>query len=60
MNNEPEDSTGVIIPDRGMNRNECRAMCTFPQIPLREMFFFRMIYGTTTGPGAASRVRPGS
>ena len=50
MNNEPEDPTGVIILDRGMNKDECRAMCTSPQIPLREKLFFRMIYETTTRP----------
>jgi hypothetical protein len=57
MNNEPEDPTGVIILDRGMNKNECRAMCTSPQIPLREKLFFRMIYETTTqgGPGVQDR-----
>jgi hypothetical protein len=50
MNNEPEDTTSVIILDRGMNKDECRAMCTSPQIPLREKLFFRMIYETTTRP----------
>lgn|GEM_PF-4236221 len=30
MNNEPEDPTGVIILDRGMNKEECKAMCTSP------------------------------
>ena len=48
MNNEPEDPTGVIILDSGMNKDECRAMCTSPQIPLLEKLFFRMIYETTT------------
>ena len=33
-----------------MNKDECRAMCTSPQIPLREKLFFRMIYETTTRP----------
>jgi len=50
MNNEPEDPTGVIILDRVMNKDECKAMCTSPQIPLREKLFFRMIYETTTRP----------
>ena len=31
-----------------MNKDECRAMCTSPQIPLREKLFFRMIYETIT------------
>jgi hypothetical protein len=57
MNNEPEEPTGVIIPDRGMNRDECRTTCTSPQIPLREKLFFRMIYEITTqgGPGSQDR-----
>jgi hypothetical protein len=29
-----------------MNRDECKTMCTSPQIPLREKLFFRMIYET--------------
>jgi len=33
-----------------MNKDECKAMCTSPQIPLREKLFFRMIYETTTRP----------
>ena len=33
-----------------MNKDECCAMCTSPQIPLREKFFFRMSYETTTRP----------
>jgi hypothetical protein len=36
--------------DRGMNRDECKSMCTSTQIPLREKLFFRMIYETTTRP----------
>jgi hypothetical protein len=50
MNNEPEDTTQIIILDRGMNRDECKAMCTSPLIPLREKLLFRMIYETTTRP----------
>ena len=33
-----------------MNCDECRAICTSPQVPLREKLFFRMIYETTTRP----------
>ena len=44
----PEDTTGVIILDRGMNRDECRAMCISPRIPLREKLYFRMIYEIAT------------
>ncbi len=33
-----------------MNKDECRAMCTSPLIPLREKLFFRMMYETTTRP----------
>lgn len=40
----------AIILDRGMNKEECRAICTSPQIPLRERLFFRMIYETTSRP----------
>jgi hypothetical protein len=40
----------VVIIDRGMNKDEYRAVCTSPLIPLREKLFFRMIYETTTRP----------
>lgn len=36
--------------DRGMNLDECRAICTSPQIPLREKLFFRIIYETQLRP----------
>ena len=36
--------------DRGMNVEECRAICTSPQIPLREKLFFRIIYETQLRP----------
>jgi hypothetical protein len=45
-----QEKQEIILLDRGMNKNECRAMCTSPQIPLREKLFFRMIYETTTRP----------
>jgi hypothetical protein len=57
MNNEPEDLTGVIILDCGLNRDECKAMCTSTQIPLREKLFFRMVYETTTRPREVLEVR---
>jgi 4-hydroxyphenylpyruvate dioxygenase-like putative hemolysin len=46
-----------ILLDRGMNRDEYHAMFTSPQIPLREKFFFRMIYKTTTRPGEGLEAR---
>ncbi|MCX9074761.1 MAG: tyrosine-type recombinase/integrase [Candidatus Methanoperedens sp.] len=33
-----------------MNVEECRAICTSPQIPLREKLFFRIIYETQLRP----------
>ena len=45
-----EEKQELVLLDRGMNKDECRAMCTSPQIPLREKLFFRMIYETTTRP----------
>ncbi len=45
-----QEKSIVVILDRGMNKDECRAVCTSPQIPLREKLFFRMIYETTTRP----------
>lgn len=47
---DAQEKSIVIILDRGMNRDECRAACTSPQILLREKLFFRMIYETTTRP----------
>jgi len=32
--------------DRGMNLDECGAICTSPEIPVREKLFFRIIYET--------------
>jgi hypothetical protein len=55
MNNKPEDPTGVIILERGMNRDECKALCTSFQIPLREKLFFKMICETTTRPREQDR-----
>lgn len=45
-----EKGSPTIILDRGMSKDECKAMCTSPMIPLREKLFFRMIYETTTRP----------
>jgi len=39
-----------------MNKDECRAMCTSPQIPLREKLFFRMIYETRPGEVLEARI----
>jgi hypothetical protein len=52
MNSEIDggEKASVTILDRGMNREECKAACMSPQIPLREKLFFRMIYETTTKP----------
>lgn len=44
------NASSMIILDRGMHKEECRAICTHPQIPLREKLFFRMVYETTTRP----------
>jgi hypothetical protein len=46
---EKKFSSAVIL-DRGMNRDECKAICTSPQILLKEKLFFRMVYETTTRP----------
>ncbi len=40
----------TVLLDRGMNKNECKAICTSPMIPLREKLFFRIVYETTTRP----------
>jgi len=47
---DEDKGSPTIILDRGMNRDECKAVCTSPLIPLREKLFFRMIYETTTRP----------
>ncbi len=31
---DAQDKSSAIILDRGMNKEECRAVCTSPQIPL--------------------------
>jgi hypothetical protein len=52
MNNEihgGEKASDTIL-DRGMNRDECKAACTSPQLLQREKLFFRMISETTTRP----------
>ncbi len=33
-----------------MNLDECKAICTSPQIPVREKLFFRIIYETQLRP----------
>ena len=38
------------ILDRGMNLDECRAICTSSEIPVREKLFFRIIYETQLRP----------
>jgi hypothetical protein len=48
--NDQQEKSSTILLDRGMNKEECRAMCTSPIIPLREKLFSRMIYETTTRP----------
>ncbi len=50
-------STNQVLIDRGMNLGECRAICTSPQIPLREKLFFRIIYETTFRPFEAQHLR---
>lgn len=54
----PEEiHSSKLILDRGMNRDECKAICTSPMIPLREKLFFRMVYETTTRPGEVLEAR---
>jgi len=50
-------STNQVLIDRGINLAECRAICTSPQIPLREKLFFRIIYETTFRPFEAQHLR---
>ncbi len=50
-------STNHVLIDRGMNLVECRAICTSPQIPLREKLFFRIIYETTFRPFETQHLR---
>ncbi len=42
--------TDQPLLDRGMNIDECRAICTSPEIPIREKLFFRIIYETQLRP----------
>ncbi len=42
--------TDQPLLDRGMNLEECRAICTSPLIPLREKLFFRITYETQLRP----------
>ncbi len=42
--------TDQPLLDRGMNLEECRAICTSPEIPVREKLFFRVIYETQLRP----------
>ena len=42
--------TTQTILNRGMNLEECRAICTSPEIPIREKAFFRIIYETQLRP----------
>ncbi len=42
--------TDKPLLDRGMNLEECRAICTSPQIPAREKLFFMTIYETQLQP----------
>lgn len=46
-----------LILDRGLNKDECKAMCTSPLIPLREKLFFRTIYETSSRPIEALETR---
>jgi hypothetical protein len=45
MNSEIDggEKTNVVILDRGMNRDECKASCTSPKVSLREKLFFRIL-----------------
>ncbi len=42
--------TTDVLLNRGMNLDECRAICTSPEIPIREKAFFRIIYETQLRP----------
>jgi site-specific recombinase XerD len=42
--------TDQQLLDRGMNLEECRAICSSPEIPVRERLFFRTIYETQLRP----------
>ncbi len=42
--------TDQPLLDRGMNLDECKAICTSPEIPAREKLFFRIIYETQLRP----------
>ncbi len=42
--------TDQPLLDRGLNLEECRAICTSPEIPVREKLFFRVIYETQLRP----------
>lgn len=42
--------TDQPLLDRGMNLDECKAICTSPEIPIREKLFFRTIYETQLRP----------
>ncbi len=42
--------TDQPLLDRGMNLDECKAICTSPEIPVREKLFFRIIYETQLRP----------
>ena len=50
QNSNKQEKSSTVILDRGMNKEECRAVCTSPIIQLREKLFFRMIYETNTRP----------
>ena len=38
------------ILHRGLNKEECKIICTSPTIPMREKAFFRLIYETQLRP----------
>ncbi|MCJ7618025.1 MAG: hypothetical protein MUO43_15960 [Desulfobacterales bacterium] len=42
--------TDQPLLDRGMNLEECRAICPPSEIPVREKLFFRTIYETQLRP----------
>lgn len=42
--------TTDVLLNRGMNLDECKAICTSPEIPIREKAFFRIIYETQLRP----------
>ena len=42
--------TTEVLLNRGMSHDECKIICTSPEIPIREKAFFRIIYETQLRP----------